>query len=533
MALFDQLLAHLKRFPAAPFLFVGSGLSRRYVGTEDWAGLLQRFAALTDRPYEYFYSKANGRFPETATEIAASFYEKWWADDAYAKSRLANAGIVSHSESPLKIEVAEYIKAKGTSVAEVDALKEEVDWLRKATIDGIITTNWDCFLEAVFPSFQTYIGQDELLFSNPQSVAEIYKIHGSVSKPNSLVLTAADYARFVERNPYLAAKLLTIFVEHPVVILGYALNDDNVLQILDSIASCLSTENIEKLRDRLIFVQWDRDQEGDAMTSTVLSTGGKRLPVTIVRSYSFTPVFKALAAIRRRLPAKVLRQVKEHVYELVRTSDPKGQLYVMDMARDIDPSTVEVVYGIGAIAKLASIGYEGIKRSDLFREVIQDQNRYDGEIVAESLLPRFLANGRVPIYKYLRGAGRFQDNGEFRGEGLDRRIVEAVERGREAVAPYDAYAAKRDEVLACAGGIPGITEKYGVQLALQYIPLLPNDRIDLTQLREFLEENLDWLDNVKPAESTPYRRLACLYDYLRFGPEAAAPAEDIRVEEPG
>jgi hypothetical protein len=43
----DELAAHFKSFQTAPFLFVGSGMSRRYLGLENREGLLRRFANLT------------------------------------------------------------------------------------------------------------------------------------------------------------------------------------------------------------------------------------------------------------------------------------------------------------------------------------------------------------------------------------------------------------------------------------------------------------------------------------------------------
>ena len=168
MSLSDELLAHLKQFPSAPFLFVGSGVSRRYIGLEDWEGLLRRFAALTARPYEYFSSKSDGSLPQTASEIASTFYEIWWTD-LYAESRAEHEGGVLNSESPLKIEVAKYIRSRGTAIPGDSSLKEEIELLRRATIDGIITTNWDQLLEAVFPDFTVYVGQNELLFSNPHA----------------------------------------------------------------------------------------------------------------------------------------------------------------------------------------------------------------------------------------------------------------------------------------------------------------------------------------------------------------------------
>ncbi|MGO9789150.1 MAG: SIR2 family NAD-dependent protein deacylase [Solirubrobacteraceae bacterium] len=102
-------------------------------------------------------------------------------------------------------------------------------------IDGVITTNFDPLLEMLFPQFRVFVGQEELLFEDLMSVGEIYKIQGSHEEPDSLVLTKEDYERFGRENPVLAAKLMTVFVEHPVVFLGYSLSDPNVAAILQAI----------------------------------------------------------------------------------------------------------------------------------------------------------------------------------------------------------------------------------------------------------------------------------------------------------
>jgi hypothetical protein len=219
----EELVAHLKSFQTAPFLFVGSGMSRRYLGLEDWQGLLRRFADLTPYPYARLRAEANGDNAATASRIAAAFHDVWWDNPEYEASRSEHEEDIKRSDSALKIEVSRYMDQALHDLDEEGEYEEELARLRDVVVDGIISTNYDGLLEHLFPDLRAFVGQDDVLFSETQAVGEIYKIHGSSSQPNSLVLTAEDYADFNERNAYLAAKLLTIFADHPVVFLGYSM----------------------------------------------------------------------------------------------------------------------------------------------------------------------------------------------------------------------------------------------------------------------------------------------------------------------
>lgn len=349
MPLKEELLTHLEQFHTAPFLFVGSGLSRRYLGLEDWEGLLRRFAALTDRPYEYFRSSADGVYPAIAAEIARELHGVWWQSSSFHDSRERYRLDAKTRESALKIEISRYLENVSVTETISADLRHELNLLAAATVDGVITTNWDLFLENIFPEFEVYIGQDELLFSASYGIGEMYKIHGCCSKPNTLVATETDYERFEKRNAYLAAKLLTIFAEHPVIFLGYSLNDENISGILQSIALCLTSENINQLRDRLVLVRWAPNEENYRWEDSTIVTYGFSIPVKTITVSSFIPVFDCLASLQRKFPARILRRLKEHVYELVHDNDPKDRLHVMDIDDDTDVSKVKVVYGVGLI----------------------------------------------------------------------------------------------------------------------------------------------------------------------------------------
>lgn len=108
-------------------------------------------------------------------------------------------------------------------------------------------------MEDNFKGFTKYVGQSQLIFSAIQGVAEIYKIHGSVESPDSIVINEDDYVRFQEKGAYLAAKLMTIFMEYPIIFMGYSISDANIQNIIKSIVNCLDTEQVKNIRRQICF----------------------------------------------------------------------------------------------------------------------------------------------------------------------------------------------------------------------------------------------------------------------------------------
>ena len=63
-------------------------------------------------------------------------------------------------------------------------LQEEIELLKMIHPHSVITTNYDQFLEKVFPDYEVVVGQ-KILRSNNASIGEIFKIHGCSSLPKS------------------------------------------------------------------------------------------------------------------------------------------------------------------------------------------------------------------------------------------------------------------------------------------------------------------------------------------------------------
>jgi hypothetical protein len=513
----DELAAHLQRSSRAPFLFVGAGLSRRYLKSDGWIDLLKRMAALTDMPYKYYATKANNQPPAIASEIAARFHEMWWTSDEFDESRQLFGEKISSAEGPLKVEVARYTEDILLNLPPENSREgRELELLKSAVIDGAITTNYDALLEGVFPEYRAFIGQDQLLFSDTQGIGEIYKIHGSYQDPESLVLTGLDYERFNARNPYLAAKLLTIFVEHPVLFLGYSLNDEDVTDILVSVAKVLTTDNLSKLQGRLVFVRWDPNAPKEpVLVATQIAASGFTIPVLQLTVREFNGVFQILANLRRKFPAQLLRQLKEHVYELVYSTDPQSKLAVLDIEDSTKVKDLEVVFGVGVMGRLSRLGYVGLKRADLLFDVLAPTSRYEPNRVVDEALPTILRQtGNTPIFRYLREAGRLRDDGSLVPDvTVGARVSERVE-DIGARLSLGLQSDRAGRLVSRAGGdFETLVQEFPPQETLLAVLAMPEESVSIDALRQYLLENQDTFGTNL---ATAWAKAVCLYDYRRY-----------------
>ncbi|WP_278350516.1 SIR2 family protein [Marinobacter nauticus] len=512
-----KLADHFREFSASPFLFVGSGMSRRFIGAESWEALLKKFSDLIGENFTKIRSQADGDYPKIASLLAESYSQKWWDSEIKGQKDSDYSDDLVKKDSPLKVEICDYLASVHENInAEY---QKEIDLLRESKIDGIITTNWDFFLESIFPEFSVFIGQDGLFSSRNHGIAEVYKIHGCASDPNSLVLTEEDYSKFRKKNPYLSSKLLTIFVEHPIIFLGYSLTDPHVLEILEEIVECIPPNKIDALRQNIVFVEWDPEIKEPALTESIIL---KTLPVYLIRTSSYIELFEVLSEIKRRIPAHIFRRIKDELYELVITNDPKGQLYVKDADNlENEENFQEFVVGYGAISKikkseeLARQGIVGVDRDDIVRDVIFDNSNYNSRDIVFEGFPKIIkGNANIPVFKYLNGAGLIDDRGVVRKEGLCQQIISRIDSGIQKFKPTG-YEERRSE------GIPevqqGVEELYKLDdfnLFLRMAVFVPPEIVDLSELSEILKKHA--YDKFSSVERSQFIKIVCFYDFVKY-----------------
>lgn len=514
MSIEADLTEILKEHHSGVFLFVGSGVARRYLGLEDWAGLLRKFSAET-REFDYYYASSNGDLAAVASLLAQDFHEVWWNSETYAESRLKHKGKIADKSSALRVEICDYLKAKSSINLSENPYAKEIAALGRLSLDGIITTNWDTFLEDLFPRWKVYVGQEQLLFSTPQSIGEIYKIHGDVKTPRSLILTAEDYRGFNQRNAYLAAKLITIFVEHPVIFMGYSATDRNILNLLESIASCIGENNLTKLKNNLIFVHRIKEGQKEGIIESSVMIGRERVPITEIKTDDFTSVYSAVETKKRALPSHILRFFKEQMYELVKTTDPHDKIYVVDIDEVDGRAGIEFVVGVGVAkehARLADQGYALINVPDLIWDMLYRDKKYDALRLLTDTIPKTIKFRKyVPVFYLLRAAG-IDTPEAYKKEkldldkwvGLNIKDFRSTSQAKQYHRHYSKFSVQE------------IIDKVTPEIAAQFIPFMDLTPGDREPIEKFLRDNVD---RCKPGalNSSAFVKLACLYDLVYFG----------------
>jgi hypothetical protein len=517
-----------------PFLFVGSGFTHRYLGTDDWKGLVGRFARQAKPEVEFAFEWYRNEvapgsegveqdLPQITERVEKDYARRFLADESFRSLREQYENRIRDGVSPLKIGVADLL-ANLNSRFIVPQHPEEVSAIGHArkNVAGIITTNFDQFLEHLFPDHVPYIGQNQLLFSQSYGVGEIYKIHGCVSEPPSLVLTRKDYETYRSRNAYLSAKLMTIFLEHPIIFLGYSLTDSNIRMIFNDIARCLNEDQLSTLSERLIFVQ--RAKEGrpegirinrDTFDSGVIESTG------VVLS-DFSKLFKAIAGLQSSYPPKILRKLKKDVYELVLSTSPKERIRVVDIDDATEMEKVEFVMGVGLTRQLSGQGYRGLDVDGLIKDLIYEENNLDAKSVVEIVLPKLGKQNshNLPVFKYVSQTGEERLTPEIeryitevRAQGTDYWITKSMRKARIGKpVPFDLEEIWRANDLSTAKGI---------QQVLHDLAFVPAEKINLEEFRKLLVDVWERFDPIRNrAEqtlTTNFRKAVRIYDWLRYG----------------
>ena len=241
----------LSKLNQKPVLFVGSGLSQRYLKSPTWWGLLEKISE--------------------ELEIDKSLLERWTSDnyeeiaerlEAICFTMLKKESLLESDDIriPFRELIAQILKKYTVDNSEYE---KEISTLGGIDYQKLITTNYDSLLEkSIFniKNEEIYIHNDDL-FSSETKNKKLYKIHGSIDKPSSMIITKSDYDQFFEKSKYIYSKLLTMFVESPIIFLGYSLSDRNIKDILTTLTATLSQKDLKQFQERVYIISYSSDDK--------------------------------------------------------------------------------------------------------------------------------------------------------------------------------------------------------------------------------------------------------------------------------
>lgn len=511
------------RFNTTPFIFAGAGVTKRYYGLPGWEELLKTFAERIDNnrfSYAAYKAKAQttgapeGLLPAVASLIQKDFDEAWFARKELRSLDSMGLDQVEQGVSPFKAEVAAYILRSSTvAVPYVDEVRK-LQNIAKKNLAGVITTNYDLFFENLFEGYKSFVGQDELVFSAIQGIAEIYKIHGSVLRPDSIIINERDYRQFHEKGKYLAAKLMTIFMEYPIIFIGYSIGDSNIRNILTDIVSCLPESKFEKLRERFIFVEYKRGMTGVSIAPYSIDLNGRLLDMTRVTLANFSLLYDSLAVKRAHIPVKMLRRFKEDIYTYVITSQPTPTMQVAPLDDGkIDENSLCVTIGQ---TNTGEYGLKVLVDANLwYRDIVTDElarMRFSHEQLLDLAFPSAFKglNGYFPVYKHLsQTRGAYPLVREHAAETFEGLISATIKKQRNVVAKYSSVKDLWEK------------EKKDLPKATRLLAYLPEEKFKADELyavlRKIFADNENILsERTTNGLATNVRRLIRIYDYLRW-----------------
>ena len=437
------------------------------MGTEKWDELLRVFCTEfsgNEFQYDVYVNKVDeedyyGQQPAIAYLLEKDYNNEVLTSDKYYDFRERHKDELKGKVSALKIAISEHLS--DCKIPDDNEELKLLEKLAKRSVSGIITTNYDNLLDKLFPKFDKYIGQEELIFANITGIGEIYKIHGDITVPSSLVLTSKDYENFEEK--------------------------------------------LDALKNRMIFVEYSETEKISEFSMQF--ENGNNVKMNCIFTNDFVQIYNAVLSIKSKYNPSVLRLLRKDIYELANSSKPTERIVATGFENLDDISEAEqFILGVG-VAKNGHM----IKAEQLYEDIVFDNQYFNFDLVVEEYLPDLLKNnsGGLPMYKYLKDYKkevfeRVKDN-VLKYKDIDKFLNEQLRNQKASYhRTYTNLSVKR------------VIEIEGEDLAYRKLIFLNEDEIECSELllylQGFLKRNTPKVLN----GNSELKRLIRMYDLLKY-----------------
>ena len=491
-----------------PVVFVGAGFSRRYLtGTYSWPELLKKIVYELKGSYDFYFDSAGRNanslgevdLPKVASEIEIEF-NRLLESDRNGKFKSINdryyeyAASGNYSASRIKIFISELVDLHETNNNESYVTEMELFAKASRNIGSIITTNYDRFIETLI-GFKPIIGND-ILLSNPYG--SVYKIHGCVSHPESIVISESDYERFRVSNHLIRAQLISLFIHNPIIFIGYSISDENIRDILKTIFSYISKDSdlADKVRKNFLLIEREEGSDSlEVLEHDVVIENIGNIKINKIKTDNFSGVFEELVGLKLPVSSMDIRKV-----ESVMRKIKEGGSVKVKIVGDLDSlSNDELVMAVGSVQKI-TYHYQSASEMVMNYFDIMD-SRNDALIlllnkIKVSRNQYFTARGFSTICNEIQGIENLKENQERNLNTYFDSIDPSEKIDCDTV----------DEILAL-----GFKTYKTVRILFYNIYV---DNINLDNVADYLREGVAL--EILPSD---YKRLVSLYDYKRYPDE--------------
>ena len=405
-----------------PVLFIGSGISKRYLyNFPTWGELLENcFNKVEQDSFQYqkiideLKRNSNSEFEvnvKLASEIEARFNRAFY-DRKIQFGKSKNPSWVKKGVSPFKMYLSHFFKRLHLNKDSDLALELESFRKLKNKVSAVITTNYDQLLEkSIFAGdYSVFIHQNDLFSADSYNSAEIYKIHGCVTDADSIIITERDYENFVNSRKLIIAKMLTLFAESPIVFMGYSFTDENIRNIIVDFLSCLTDKELKDISDHLIFISYKANQrELVQCKRTITTKEGFDIPITEIETDNFMEVFNILNQIMPGISPIRIREtrriIKTIVDQSVSSDEPESVIIGIDDLSNIDLSQKPIAVAIGYKENILNkYGYGLFDDKEIFEDILLDNKKFDADSMCFERYHSIAITRLLPVFKYVKNA---------------------------------------------------------------------------------------------------------------------------------
>lgn len=432
-----------------PIVFIGSGISKRYLKDfPNWEELLAEYWKKIEEKTNFYTFMRNiiksselEGLNETdkefqANTLTASYIQQKF-DDMFFDGKiqipsLDEKAAYRNNISPFKYDLAQKFKTYEIIENMIPELKDFVEFIGKAKV--IVTTNYDPFIENLLEEASLkpniFVGQKGF-FDASNDWGELYKIHGDISDPNSIVITNEDYKKYDDNSILISAKILVNMIESPIVFLGYSLSDRNVRKLLSDFASQLPKEDIRKTTNRIAIVEFLENES--SLIEEMMRDQDLDIGYLLIRTDNYQELYNQFSEINEGLSPHDVLRYQQAIRNIVVSAGSRGKLdSVLVSPKEMEELEEQIREGKNIVVALGDV-------KNIFINPTPTNYLEDYVLERHNLLPanalRFVAKEgtmtRNPFIQHFNNINL--DNSELESWEIERIYNKIIEQGHTTI----------------------------------------------------------------------------------------------------